>query len=72
MDKQVMRFIRTSNGLNAREFAKKIQVSHSLISLIEGGDRRLTDRVKLRVMEAFNLTDEKLLSIKLLISEINN
>ncbi|MCC5802253.1 helix-turn-helix domain-containing protein [Rossellomorea vietnamensis] len=72
MDRQVMRFIRTSNGLTAREFASKVNVSYSLISRIEGGDRRLTDRVKQKIMVAFGLTEEKLVSIKLLISEINN
>lgn len=72
MDNQTLRFIRTSSKLSIREFASKINVSHSLISRIEGGDRRLTDRVKRKVIETFGLTEEKLVTIKLLINEIKN
>lgn len=72
MDSETLRFIRTSSNLSVREFATKINVSHSLISRIEGGDRRLTDRVKRMIMVTFELTEEKLVAIKLLINEIKN
>jgi transcriptional regulator with XRE-family HTH domain len=67
-----LRFIRISRGLSVRDFAKRINVSYSLISRIEGGERRLTDSVKNKIAGAFGLTDEKLLAIKLLIKEVKN
>lgn len=72
MDKELFIFIRTSNQLSRAKFAKKIGVSTSLITRIEGGDRRITEGVKKRVMQAFDLTEEKIVSMKLLISEILN
>lgn len=70
MDAELMRFIRKTNDLSIREFARKINVSFSLVSRIEGGDRRLTKRVEQRIVLFFGLTDEKLTTMKLLISEI--
>jgi transcriptional regulator with XRE-family HTH domain len=72
MTKEELRFIRISRGLSVRDFAKRINVSYSLISRIEGGERRLTDSVKNKIAGAFGLTDEKLLAIKLLIKEVKN
>jgi transcriptional regulator with XRE-family HTH domain len=69
---EIVRFIRKTNDLSVREFATKINVSHSLISRIEGGDRRITDKIRRRIVETFGLTDEKLMAIKLLINEIKN
>ncbi|MCA1027827.1 helix-turn-helix domain-containing protein [Cytobacillus kochii] len=70
MDGETLRIIRTSNKLTIREFASKLCVSHSLISRIEGGDRRVTKRMKNKVMYTFNMTEEKLVAINLLINEI--
>jgi transcriptional regulator with XRE-family HTH domain len=72
MNAEIMRFIRKTNDLSKREFAAKINVSHSLISRIEGGDRRITDKIQGRIVETFGLTEEKLMSIRLLINEIKN
>lgn len=72
MDREILRFIRQSNKLTVREFGAKVSVSYTLISRIEGGDRRLTDRVKRKVMDAFGLTEDKLATINLLINEIKN
>jgi transcriptional regulator with XRE-family HTH domain len=65
-----MRFIRKTNDLSVREFATKIGVSHSLISRIEGGDRRITNKIQNRIVATFGLTEEKVISIRLLINEI--
>jgi transcriptional regulator with XRE-family HTH domain len=72
MNREVLRFIRVSRKLSVRKFAERLGVSHALISAIEGGDRRLTENVQKKVVETFGLTDEKLVSIKLLINEIKN
>lgn len=72
MDKEIFIFIRTSNQLSRAKFAKAIGVSTSLITRIEGGDRRITESVVNRVMQAFDLTEEKIVSMRLLISEILN
>ncbi|NYE07301.1 transcriptional regulator with XRE-family HTH domain [Bacillus niacini] len=71
MNREVLRFIRVSRKLSVRKFAERLGVSHALISAIEG-DRRLTENVQKKVVETFGLTDEKLVSIKLLINEIKN
>ncbi len=72
MDKDIFIFIRTSNQLSRSKFAEKIGVSTTLVSRIEGGERRLTERVKGRVMAAFGLTEEKVVALKVLINEILN
>lgn len=72
MDASTMRFIRTSKGLNVSQFAKKIGVSVALVCRIEGGDRRLTERVEGRILHAFGITEEKLAAMNVLISVIKN
>ncbi|MBT2714720.1 helix-turn-helix domain-containing protein [Bacillus sp. ISL-57] len=72
MNVELMRFIRKTHDLSIREFAKKIDVSFSLVSRIEGGDRRLTKRVEQRIISAFELTEEKLLTIRVLITVVKN
>lgn len=72
MNPELVKFLRASNNLSVRMFAKKVQVSYSLISRIEGGDRRLTPQVERKIKSAFALTDEKMLAIKMLINQIKN
>lgn len=72
MNSELVRFLRTSNNLSKGQFAKKLNVSHSLISRIEGGDRRVTKRLERIIMTEFDLDDERLIVIKLLINQMKS
>jgi transcriptional regulator with XRE-family HTH domain len=72
MNGEIIKVIRTTHQLSVRDFAKRIQVSPSLVSRLEGGDRNVTKRIECRVIAVFRISEEKLASIKLLINEIKN
>lgn len=54
-----LKAIRTYYGLSMREFALKLGVSHSVISLYESGDRPIVDRVILTLCLAFPDVNEE-------------
>ncbi|MBT2682642.1 helix-turn-helix transcriptional regulator [Bacillus sp. ISL-37] len=72
MSGEFIRVIRTTHHLSVRDFAKRIQVSPSLVSRLEGGGRNVTKRIEGRVIGAFGICEDKLASINLLINEIKN
>lgn len=72
MNSEIMRFIRQSNRLTQRSFAKRINVSYGLVGLIESGERRLTPRIESRIRQAFNIDDSKLAVIRRLMNEVKN
>jgi transcriptional regulator with XRE-family HTH domain len=72
MTGDTIKILRTAEKLSTRDFARKINVHYSLISRMEGGDRRVTEKIQKRIVVAFGLTDEKLYAIKLLINQFKN
>ena len=56
--------IRTSNGLNQIEFAKKIGLNSSAsISQYESGDRVPSDEIKLKICEVFKCSMDYLMGL---------
>ena len=51
-------------AISLRAFSKRIEVSHSALSEILSGKRRLTKKMALRILDKLNLTDEQHLKIK--------
>lgn len=72
LNADVIRFIRNSRKLSQSSFAQKINVSQSYVTKLEGGERRLTERVEQRIKEVFGITDEKLIATKHLITELKS
>lgn len=64
MTAEQLRLIRSLNGMTQQEFADRLNLSRPLITMIERGERRLTDATKRRVMEAFGLDAEKLAQLQ--------
>lgn len=62
MDALAVRAIRIKNGLSRGDFAKKLGVSVSAIAMIECGKRRVTENMKLRILQNFDV-DSDLLDI---------
>jgi transcriptional regulator with XRE-family HTH domain len=56
--KEIFKAIRLYLGLSQSEFAKKLGVSETTVCLIEKGERRVTDRVRMRLAKHFELTPE--------------
>jgi transcriptional regulator with XRE-family HTH domain len=72
MTSEMIRFIRQTRGLTLRKFATVIGCSYSYISLIESGDRRITRRLESKIRQAFDLSAEKLIAIRAVMSEVKN
>jgi transcriptional regulator with XRE-family HTH domain len=48
-DRAILKLVRNATGLTQAQLARRIRLSQSYVSLIENGNRRLTDRVLRRV-----------------------
>jgi transcriptional regulator with XRE-family HTH domain len=60
MTAEQLRLIRLLNGMTQRTFADRLNLSRPLITMIERGERSITEKTRRRVMEAFKMNDEKL------------
>ncbi|MGG2085479.1 helix-turn-helix transcriptional regulator [Priestia aryabhattai] len=60
MDKETIKLIRKSYNLNQRNFAKMVNCSFSLIVLVEVGKRRVTQDLENKIIEAFQLNEQKI------------
>jgi predicted transcriptional regulator len=60
MDKETIKLIRKSYNLNQRNFAKMVNCSFSLIALVEVGKRRVTQDLENKIIEAFQLNEQKI------------
>lgn len=63
MNNEIFRLIRMQKRLSQRKFAEVIGISSGLVSLIEINERPVTRSTANKVMEAFKLTDEDLLTL---------
>jgi transcriptional regulator with XRE-family HTH domain len=55
---ETFKLIRLYTGLSQRAFAKKISVGHGTVSMIEGGRRVVSDKVKSKLANHFELTPD--------------
>lgn len=67
MNPQLFRFMRQAAGYTQQQLANKLGVSNILISRIERGDRRLTEKLERKFREVANVTVEREESAKVLI-----
>lgn len=51
--------IRAAYGLGKTELARLVGVSHSYIVLVESGERKLSEKVRNRIIDALELTQDK-------------
>jgi transcriptional regulator with XRE-family HTH domain len=57
MDGKALRALRLEKGLTQGDFAKILGISLSSVSMMERGERRVTDRVRIRIAKVFEITD---------------
>ncbi|WP_061860119.1 helix-turn-helix domain-containing protein [Priestia megaterium] len=60
MDRETIKLIRKSYNLTQRNFAKMVNCSFSLIALVEVGKRRITEDLENKIIEAFQLNEQKI------------
>ncbi|NGY76043.1 helix-turn-helix transcriptional regulator (plasmid) [Bacillus megaterium] len=60
MDRETIKLIRKSYNLTQRNFAKMVNCSFSLIALVEVGKRRITENLENKIIEAFQLNEQKI------------
>lgn len=70
MNKEIIKYIRNKYNMTQREFAKTVECSFALIALVEVGKRRVTENLEEKIKTAFNLNDEQLSSIAMMVNEI--
>lgn len=58
MMNETFKLIRLYTGLSQQAFAKKINVGKATVSMIEGGKRGVTDNVKSKIANHFDLTPD--------------
>lgn len=58
MNNETFRNIRIYLGLTQKEYGEKIGLARQSVSLIELGERVVTNRVRMRVAQVFNLDEE--------------
>lgn len=57
-----IKMVRKEAGLNMRDFAEKLGVSHGAISLIESGQRNVTGQMVKSICREFDVNEEWLLT----------
>lgn len=72
MDSQIIRFIRESDSMTQRDFAKLVNCSYSLIALVELGKRNVTKNLENKIAEALDLDQKQIESISLIVKEMGN
>lgn len=58
MTNETFKLIRLYSGMSQRAFAKHIGVSHGTVSLIEANYRPVSEYVRAKVAEKFDLNDD--------------
>ncbi|MGM0828066.1 MAG: helix-turn-helix domain-containing protein [Bacillota bacterium] len=74
MTNETFKLIRLYTGLSQEAFAKKINVGKATVSMIEGGKRVVTDNVKSKLANHFDLTRDFIMYLDKMkeLSHINN
>lgn len=70
MNPQLFRYLRQANRLTQQQLADKLGVSNILISRIENGDRRITEKLERKFRQVLNITVEHEESARVLIGGI--
>lgn len=58
MNKDIFKQIRINAGLSQHEYAKRLGMSQTFISMMENGHYPISDKTKRRVVVNFEVTDE--------------
>lgn len=58
MNKDIFKQIRINAGLSQHEYAKRLGMSQTFISMMENGHYPISDKTKRRVVANFEITDE--------------
>jgi putative transcriptional regulator len=58
IDGRMVRNLRLDKSMTQAEFARVLSISVSALSMIERGERRVTDRVRRRIATLFDVDDE--------------
>ncbi|MED4549346.1 helix-turn-helix transcriptional regulator [Bacillus licheniformis] len=66
MTPNTIRMIRLAYGMTQTEFADRLGCSRQLITMIERGERSVTDKTIKKMSEAFSIDDQKMETIQLL------
>jgi plasmid maintenance system antidote protein VapI len=74
MTNETFKLIRLYTGLSQQAFAEKINVGKATVSMIEGGKRIVTDNVKSKLANHFELTTDFFMYLDKMneLSHINN
>lgn len=72
MNRQTFRLVRQASGYTQRELAAELGVSHVLISLMEKGDRRITEKIERKFREVVGVTAESEIVANKLREEMRN
>lgn len=67
---ETFRAVRVLRGLTQKEFASMIGVSHALVTFIEKGEKRLTEKTANKVRQVFG--QEYVAKVNQFISETTN
>lgn len=65
----MIKSIRTHFNMTQRDFAKAINVSYSLVALVELGKRRITADLEQKVKTTFKLNDDQINYITFVVEE---
>ena len=72
LNKEFIKFLRSSYNLNQRDFARIVNCSFALIALVEVGKRRVTEDLEKKIREAFDLDEQQMQSIAAIIKGISD
>lgn len=71
LNSELIRFIRRTANVTQQEFADKVGYSKAYIGYLEQGARPITEIAEMKIMNAFNITEENVIDYKFLIQKMN-